>query len=117
MRASRDIDLKIVERVMGWRYDPARTFNPSGNIVQAFEVVDALNHAGIAVRLEQVRDAGENLFAWRCEVSDAKGTFHSALEPTAAQAICVASLLCCPEAGEPVDQDQRAPFSSDARSA
>jgi hypothetical protein len=38
MRASRDLDLIVIEKVMGWKYDPARTFAPSSNLISNWEM-------------------------------------------------------------------------------
>jgi hypothetical protein len=42
MRAGRDLDLIVIEKVMGWKYDPARTFAPSSNLISAWEMEEYL---------------------------------------------------------------------------
>ncbi len=42
MRAGRDLDLIVIEKVMGWKYDPARTFAPSSNLTSAWEMEEYL---------------------------------------------------------------------------
>jgi ubiquinone biosynthesis protein COQ9 len=42
MRAGRDLDLIVIEKVMGWKYDPARTFAPSQNLLSAWEMEEYL---------------------------------------------------------------------------
>ena len=42
MRAGRDLDLVVIDKVMGWHYDPARTFSPSTNVFHAWEMEEYL---------------------------------------------------------------------------
>lgn len=42
MRPGRDLDLLVIEKVMGWKYDPARTFSPSNNLFHAWEMEECV---------------------------------------------------------------------------
>ncbi len=95
MRAGRDLDTILVEKLMGWRYDPARTFSPSTNITQAFDVWAMLNEHGIEVRLSQVWEGGK-VTGWRCECQrSGADEVLTATEATASHAICLGALRSC----------------------
>lgn len=46
MRAGRDLDLIVIEKVMGWKYDPARKFAPSTEVGHAWAMEEYLLTAG-----------------------------------------------------------------------
>lgn len=39
---ARDLDLQVIETVMGWQYDRARTFSPTTNLAHLWEVEEVL---------------------------------------------------------------------------